>query len=167
MKSKVVLITGNFNVLHPGHIRLFKFAKNFAEKLIVGVFSDKLAKEFVDVEEELRVEAVSSIDLIDEVHLIESTLEDFLAQTKPDVVIKGKEYENRDNPELAVLNSYGGKLIFSSGDITLTRFEPRENSLTIPSFTNDTINSFLDRHNISSCTIKEKELMNSPGREFV
>ena len=56
-----------------------------------------MAKEFVDVEEELRVEAVSSIDLIDEVHLIESTLEDFLAQTKPDVVIKGKEYENRDN----------------------------------------------------------------------
>ena len=37
MKQDVVLITGNFNVLHPGHIRLLKFAKNLAKKLIVGV----------------------------------------------------------------------------------------------------------------------------------
>ena len=49
MQKNVVLVTGNFNVLHPGHIRLLKFAKSFADKLIVGVFSDDLAGNAVDV----------------------------------------------------------------------------------------------------------------------
>ena len=33
MKKKKVFITGNFNILHPGHIRLFKFAKSLGQKL--------------------------------------------------------------------------------------------------------------------------------------
>ena len=34
--AKKVMVTGNFNVLHPGHIRLLKFAKTFGGKLSVG-----------------------------------------------------------------------------------------------------------------------------------
>ncbi len=49
MQKDVVLVTGNFNVLHPGHIRLIKFAKNFARKVIIGVFNDELAGSAVDV----------------------------------------------------------------------------------------------------------------------
>ena len=40
---KKVLVTGIFNVFHPGHVRLLKFAKNCGDKLIVGLLSDKLA----------------------------------------------------------------------------------------------------------------------------
>ena len=54
-----------------------------AEKLIVGVFSDRLASNAVDVDEKLRIEAVHSIDLVDEVLLIDTSLQDFIVRTKP------------------------------------------------------------------------------------
>ena len=73
MQKDVVLVTGNFNVLHPGHIRLIKFAKNFAQKVIVGVFSDELAGSSVDVAQDFRLEAVASIGLVDQVLLISIT----------------------------------------------------------------------------------------------
>ena len=39
-EKKVCLIVGKFNVVHPGHLRLFRYAKEIADKLIVGVFAD-------------------------------------------------------------------------------------------------------------------------------
>ena len=33
MSSKVVLVTGNFNVLHPGHMRLLHFARKCGDRL--------------------------------------------------------------------------------------------------------------------------------------
>jgi len=38
-------ISGNFNILHPGHIRLFKFARECGDKVIIGIFGDNLVKE--------------------------------------------------------------------------------------------------------------------------
>ena len=35
--NETVLVTGNFNVLHLGHIRPFKFEKSFEMKLLVGI----------------------------------------------------------------------------------------------------------------------------------
>ena len=32
-------------------------------------------------------------------------------------MVKGKEYEERHNPEQAVIQNYGGKLVFSSGEV--------------------------------------------------
>ena len=53
-----VFISGNFNVLHAGHIRLFAFAHGFGKRLIVGVISDDRAGSDAYIEESLRVEAV-------------------------------------------------------------------------------------------------------------
>lgn len=36
-----VFISGNFSVLHPGHIRLFQLARSLGDELIVGVNSDE------------------------------------------------------------------------------------------------------------------------------
>ena len=38
---KTVFVSGNFNVIHPGHQRLLKFAKGLGDKLIVGILPDK------------------------------------------------------------------------------------------------------------------------------
>jgi rfaE bifunctional protein kinase chain/domain len=38
-------------------------------------------------------------------------------------VVKGKEHENRSNPELEVLNRYGGQLVFSSGDAVFSSLD--------------------------------------------
>ena len=42
-KNSIVLVTGKFNVLHPGHQRLLSFAKEVGNKLIVAVESDKIS----------------------------------------------------------------------------------------------------------------------------
>ena len=88
MQKDIVLITGNFNVLHPGHIRLFKFAKNFASKLVVGIISDKLAGNAVDVSETLRQEAVEAIE--------------FIRLNRPDIVL----WITTRKPEIASSISY-------------------------------------------------------------
>ena len=56
-----VLITGSFNILHPGHLRLFKFAKQTGKKLYVGVLSDKLIPERAYLSQKDRLESVKSI----------------------------------------------------------------------------------------------------------
>ena len=43
MSAEVVLVTGNFNVLHPGHMRFLRFARGCGDRLLVGVNSDKIA----------------------------------------------------------------------------------------------------------------------------
>src|SRR5262249_2514383 len=41
----------------------------------------------------------------------------FIAKLQPQVVVKGKEHETADNPERSVLETYGGKLLFGSGEV--------------------------------------------------
>lgn len=115
MKYERVLITGNFNVLHHGHFRLFKFAKELSKKLVIGVFSDNLAGDSIFVNENDRLNSLKSIELVDEVLLIKSSVQDFIKKIRPDAVIKGKEYESKFNIEEEVIHSIGSKLIFSSG----------------------------------------------------
>jgi rfaE bifunctional protein kinase chain/domain len=118
--SKLVFISGNFNVLHPGHIRLIKFAKEFSGKLVIGVYCDRIAAKNAHVNERLRLESVKSIGIVDEAFLIENSLECTLEKLKPDFVIKGKEYEQKYNEEVEIINKYGGKLIFSSGEVNFS-----------------------------------------------
>ncbi|SVB93813.1 uncharacterized protein METZ01_LOCUS246667, partial [marine metagenome] len=43
--NRTVLVSGKFEVLHPGHLRLFRFAHELGDRLIVGVLSDRLVAE--------------------------------------------------------------------------------------------------------------------------
>ena len=115
-KKKKVLVSGNFNVIHPGHIRLLRFAKERGDILIVALQSDKIAKTAAHVPEKLRLESIQNINWIDKVILIDEPVANLISKLKPDIVVKGKEYEKMYNPELKVLKKYGGNLIFSSGE---------------------------------------------------
>jgi rfaE bifunctional protein kinase chain/domain len=111
----IAFISGNFNVVHPGHLRLLKFAAEQADVLVVGVNSDKVAG--VTVPQEMRIENVRSISLVDHAVGLDESADSFIAALKPDVVVKGKEFETRFNIEQAAVDSYGGQLIFSSGEL--------------------------------------------------
>jgi rfaE bifunctional protein kinase chain/domain len=113
--ERMSFVSGNFNVVHPGHLRLLKFAAEIADKLVIGVNPD--ATRGVTVPSALRLDAVKSISIVDHVVLLEGTPEAFIAELKPQFVVKGKEYEERHNPEQAVVNAYGGRLVFSSGEM--------------------------------------------------
>ena len=148
--SGMVLVTGNFNVLHPGHIRLLKFAKSFEMKLVVGVNSDRIAGSLVDSSETLRREAVSSINIVDECFLVDEPIHQFIKRHKPIIVVKGKEYEREQNPELDALREFGGQLIFSSGEIGSTgeaAFKIGDNKLASAKIA---ISSFMTKHGINT-----------------
>ena len=67
----VAFVSGNFNILHPGHLRLFRFAKESSTHLIVGVMSDRMAGPSAHVPESLRLESVSSNTWVDQAVLID------------------------------------------------------------------------------------------------
>ena len=145
-----VFISGSFNVLHPGHLRIFRFAKECGDKLIVGVFSDDISGVGAYVGEELRLEGVKSNIWVDEVFLIKGSLEKVIEDLKPDIVVKGKEHELKYNPELSIIEKYGGKLLFSSGEIIfssidLIRKEFLEYKPSLSSIPHD----YLSRHDLS------------------
>ena len=53
---KTVFVSGHFNILHPGHLRLLRFAKECGEHLIIGVESDRIAGDAAHISETLRLE---------------------------------------------------------------------------------------------------------------
>ena len=116
MNNKIIFVSGHFNVLHPGHIRLLRFAKECGGKLIVAVESDQIAGSAAYVSQDLRLEGIQSNSLVNEAFLFEEPVTEVIKRLKPDIVVKGKEHELRFNPEQLILEEYGGKLLFSSGE---------------------------------------------------
>ena len=154
-KLTTVLVSGNFNVLHPGHLRLLRFAKESGDYLIVAVESDHIAGSAAHVPENLRVEGVKSNSWVNETILLEEPLGDLIKRLQPDIVIKGKEHQDKFNIEQAVLDSYGGKLKFSSGEIKFSSLDllRKEFDQTIMDDINLPIN-FMNRHEITNVRIK-------------
>ena len=155
MAHRVVFVSGNFNVLHPGHLRLLRFARDCGEKLVVGVHSDRIAGDGAHVPEHLRLEGVQSNSWVDEAFLMDEAVTDVIGRLRPDVIVKGKEHESRFNPELAALEQYGGRLLFSSGEtifssVDLLRKEFTETdlrSIALP-------RSYLARHGIEKTRLE-------------
>ncbi len=74
MNNKTVMVSGNFNILHPGHLRLLRFARECGARLIVGVNSDRLAGKGAHIPESLRLEGVQSYGWVDEAFLIDEPI---------------------------------------------------------------------------------------------
>jgi len=145
--EKIALVYGNFNILHPGHLRLLKFAKESSDYLIVAVNSDKFNKEINLLDEETRLESIKATNYVDESFLLDEDILEYIKRRKPDILVKGKEFENRYNPEEEILKSYGGKILFSSGEIGFSSLNLLKDFDT--SFLNlSHDNSFIKRHKI-------------------
>lgn len=155
-KRRTVFVSGHFNVLHPGHVRLLRFAKECGDRLVVAVESDRIAGIAAHVPEQLRLEGIQSNVWVDEAFLLDGPVGDLIARLEPDVVVKGKEHESHFNPELAVVERYGGKLLFSSGatlfsSVDLIRrafFESDPRSIAAPL-------DYLQRHGIGSARVAD------------
>ncbi len=154
---KKVFVSGSFNILHPGHLRMLKFAKNLGDKLVVGVYSDKLAGPAAYVKERIRLEGVKSNNYVDDAFIINHSPEKIIAKIKPNFVVKGKEFENKENIEKKILKKYGGKLVFSSGEITFSSLDIINKKIQKTINNNKKIiTTYLDRHHINKETILKK-----------
>jgi rfaE bifunctional protein kinase chain/domain len=123
MRRETVFVSGTFNVLHPGHLRLLKFAKANGVRLVVGVLTDRVAGSAAHVPQDFRLEAVKMNGLVDEAFLVDSAVEEVILKLKPALVVKGKEHKSHENPEQKAVDSYGGKLLFSSGDVVFSSLD--------------------------------------------
>lgn len=112
--KRTSFVWGNFNVVHPGHIRLLKFAAEIADTLIVGVTSDGASGASTPAP--LRLEGVQTLSIVDAAFTMRAALPDVLTALRPDFVVKGKEYEAAANPEADIVAAYGGRMVFSSGE---------------------------------------------------
>ena len=113
--KRIAFVSGNFNIVHPGHLRLLRFAAENAEFLVVGVNPD--GRPGTTLPEEMRLEGVRSIAIVGCAFVLREAPETFIREFRPAIVVKGKEHEDRYNPEAAAVESYGGKLLFSSGEV--------------------------------------------------
>jgi rfaE bifunctional protein kinase chain/domain len=157
MNKTKVLVSGHFNILHTGHIRLLQFAKELGDFLIVGIESDRIAGEAAHIHEKHRLEGVKLNNLVDEVILMDEHIIDFVKKIKPDIIVKGKEHELSFNPEKAILDEYGGKLVFSSGETIFSSLEliKKEFELTQNNIGIKLPEEYLNRHQINKINLNK------------
>lgn len=152
--KKIVFVSGNFNIVHPGHLRLFKFAKENGDFLVVGINRNTPRGNFLSAE--IRLEGVQHSSYVDFACILEILPEAFIEHLRPDLVLKGSEYSNKLNQEENVVKKYGGKLIFSSGDSVFSSLDLLKSELT-----NIDLSSigkpldFCKRHSFSFSRLKE------------
>ena len=120
-KNRIVFVSGNFNIVHPGHLRLLRFAAECGDFLVVGVNDGNSPGALL--EEGLRLESVKSISFVNYAFTLRDKPEEFVRHLQPAIVVKGKEHEAHPNPELDAVQVYGGKLLFSSGDVSFSSID--------------------------------------------
>ena len=113
--GKIVWTNGCFDILHKGHIELFKYAKSFGDKLFIGIDSDEKVKKdkgndrpFNNVKD--RKEVLEAIKYIDGVFVFNDTqgLDDLIRVVGPDIMVIGSDWKGKT----VVGEQHVNKLVF-------------------------------------------------------
>lgn len=148
LKEGVALIHGNFEILHTGHIRLFSYAKSLADKLVVGLFTDGISPDEIERRRGLLIRNT----LVDEiVEFIE--LDSLLMAVKPKILVKGREFKEKENHEEKLLSSYGGRIIFSSGEEHTVGSEVAIKAISPNNIMTEQIKDFIVRNRITKTSL--------------
>ncbi len=129
--KRIVQCHGCFDIVHPGHIRYLEFARRHGDVLIVSLTGDSDVSKGAErpyIPQALRAENLAALMFVDFVYIDpKPTAEEILARVRPDVYVKGREYEHSTAPgflaEKVVVEGYGGRIIFSSGEIVFSSTE--------------------------------------------
>ena len=94
----VVWTNGVFDILHPGHLELLKYAKNLGQKLIVGINDDESVRRLKGDGRPVnnfltRKQQLEMLPWVDEVVVFgEDTPQQILEIIRPDIIVKGGDY---------------------------------------------------------------------------
>jgi len=124
-KKNIVVVSGGFDPLHGGHIRLFKEAKKLGDELVVILNNDnwlKKKKGFVFIPQDERREIIESLKWVDKVILTGhgSVTEDMsvsaeLKKLRPNIFANGGDRTKKNILEVAVCKEINCKMVFNIG----------------------------------------------------
>lgn len=124
-KQIIVSVSGGFDPIHIGHVRMFKEAKKFGDKLIVILNNDnwlKKKKKHIFMHQDERKEILEAIEEVDEVVLThhlrnpkDMSVGKELLKMKPDIFANGGDKTPTNIPETPICKKIGCEMIFGVG----------------------------------------------------
>lgn len=125
---RVVHCHGCFDIVHPGHIRHLRQARQLGDVLLITITGDAGIGKGAGrplIPQELRAENLAALDFVDWVYIEpEPTAVGLLGAVRPDVYVKGQEYESNQHPGFAAereaVEAGGGRVVFTSGDVVFS-----------------------------------------------
>jgi rfaE bifunctional protein nucleotidyltransferase chain/domain len=112
-----VFTNGVFDLLHPGHVRYLTQARALGGLLIVGVNSDRSAREHKGADRPItpqdeRVELLESLQPVDAAVVFdEPTPHTLISLLQPDVLVKGADWAEDAIVGRDVVEARGGKVV--------------------------------------------------------
>jgi rfaE bifunctional protein nucleotidyltransferase chain/domain len=136
--ERIVLANGNFDLLHVGHVRYLRGAKELGGKLVVAINSDKSVRALKGegrpvMPEGERVEIVAALSDVDAVVIFpELDVRALIRELRPDIQAKGTDYTVDSVPERDAVAEYGGRVAIvgdakehSTSEIIRSRLGPK------------------------------------------
>ena len=116
--KKIGFTNGCFDIIHLGHIRYLKKAKENCDLLVVGVNSDESVKRLGKGEkrplnpEPARTEVLAALESVDYITVFgEDTPEKLIEEITPDLLFKGGDWKEEDIVGSSHVKSNGGEVI--------------------------------------------------------
>ena len=124
-KEIVVAVSGGFDPIHIGHVRMFKEAKALGDRLIVILNNDhwlKKKKGYAFMPQKERKEIIENIKWVDGVVLTthkanpkDMSVANDLKRIQPDIFANGGDRKQGNVPELPICEQYGIKMVYNIG----------------------------------------------------
>jgi rfaE bifunctional protein nucleotidyltransferase chain/domain len=97
-----IFVNGTFDVLHPGHVALLKYARSLGNNLLVAIDSDRRVRElkgpgrpfFNQLDRKQTLESLRWVDSV-EIFDTDAELEHIITLYEPDIMVKGSDYVNK------------------------------------------------------------------------
>lgn len=113
---KIVFTNGCFDLLHPGHISLLHQARNYGDRLIVGLNTDDSIRRLKGpdrpiLSEQDRAAILSALECVDlVVHFDDDTPLELIRRMAPDVLVKGSDYKPDEVVGKQLVEANGGRV---------------------------------------------------------
>ena len=154
----VVHCHGCFDIVHPGHVHHLEYARSLGDILIVTVSADTHVEKGVNrplIPDDLRARNLAALQAVDAVYVNdEPTAVGLLECVRPDIYVKGREYENshdkRFHAERDRVIEHGGRVVFSGGDVVYSSTALIGTLGTTDAFEAEKFRRFRDRHDLSA-----------------
>jgi D-beta-D-heptose 7-phosphate kinase/D-beta-D-heptose 1-phosphate adenosyltransferase len=118
-KAAIVFTNGCFDVLHRGHVEYLRFCKQQGEVVVVGLNSDASVRQIKGPSRPInnqddRAAVLAALESVDYVAFFDEP--DPLAlikKVRPDVLVKGQDWQDKGVIGADVVQSYGGKVVLA------------------------------------------------------